>query len=187
MLVVLQIMLSIVVHWPLTTSFMNHAPSTLHDYFIGPFNDYILLWWIWRTCLLLDSTFTQKCIKFFGHKLLSIVGFQDLDLHVGFVFHQHLVFFEFVKHFSLGFQQINMCYFQKIIIECDKVLCSTMKCCLHWPTHIGMNNFQKLWSRHRFIFGEICPLLFAINGSFTHMVQWHFLRIHAFDHFIQLL
>lgn len=149
---------------------MNHAPSTLHDYYIGPSNDSILLLWIWCTCLLLDSTSTQKCIKNFGRKLFSIVGLQDTDFHVSFVFHQHLVFFEFVKHLSLSFQHINMRYPQKIINECDKVLCSTMKCCFHWPAHTGMKIFQKLWSRHCFIFGEICPLVLTINASFRHMV-----------------
>ncbi len=30
--------------------------------------------------------------------------------------------------------------------------------------------------------GKKCPLMFAFNVSFTHMVQWHFFQIHAIDH-----
>jgi hypothetical protein len=72
----------------------NHAFNALHNCSIGIFHDAILLWWIWITCLLLDSTF----IQFF-------------DLHARFVFHQHIIYFEYFKNLSFGFQRIKNVYF----------------------------------------------------------------------------
>ncbi len=95
------------------------------------------------------------------------------DLHTCFIFFQHLVSFEFVKHLSLDFQRINMC-FRKVINECDKVSCFTKRCCFHWLAHIGMHNLQLFWSPWCSIFGERRPLMFAFNASFTHSVMTFF-------------
>jgi hypothetical protein len=57
---------------------MNHLPSALHNGHVGSCCNSILLWCIRSTCLSLDSTFTQKVVKFFGHKLSSVVKLQGL-------------------------------------------------------------------------------------------------------------
>jgi len=60
-----------------------------------------------------------------------VVGSQGLDLHAGFIMHQCLVCIQFVKHLSFRFQKLNTNISQKVIEECDKVSCSTTRCCLH--------------------------------------------------------
>jgi hypothetical protein len=68
----------------------NHAFNTLHNCSIGFFHDAILLWWIWSTCLLLDSTFIQEGIKNFGNKIFN--------LHAHFCFPPtHHIFWIFQK------------------------------------------------------------------------------------------
>lgn len=81
----------------------NHAFNALHNYSIGFFHNAILLWWIWSIFLLFDSTFTQEGIKIFEN------NFFDID--ACFVFHQHIIYFEYFKHLSFGFQRIKNVYF----------------------------------------------------------------------------
>ncbi len=164
----------------------NHVFSTLHYGSISSIHNSILLWCVRCTCLLLDSTFTQKLIKLVRHRFSSIVRLQGFDLHTGLIFHQGLICLEFVKHLSFCFQKVNMSFSQKVVDEGEKVLCSTMKCGLYRSAHIVMHKLQKLVSPSRFIFRKRCPLMFAFNASFTHMVQWHFFQIHAIDHCFQL-
>jgi hypothetical protein len=128
----------------------------------------------------------QEVVELFGHKFSSVVESQGFDLHVGLILHQGLVCLEFVKHLSFRFQKVNMSFPRKVVDESDKVSCSTTRCGLHWSAHIAMHKFQKLGSPCRFIFSKICPLMFAFNLIFTHMMQWHFFQIHAIDHFLQL-
>ncbi len=163
----------------------NHASSALHDGPIGSFYNSILLWCVRCICLSLDSTFMQEVINF-GHKFSSVVGLQGFDLHAGLILHQGFVCLEF-KHLSFRFQKLNMSFSRKVVDEGDKVACPTTRCGFHWSAHITMHKFQKLGSLCHFIFRKRCPLLFAFNASFTHMVQWHFFQIHAIDHFLHFV
>ncbi len=124
-------------------------------------------------------------MKLSKHKFSSIVKSQGFHLYAHLIFHKGLACLEFVKHLSFRFQKVNMIFSQKFVYEGDKVSCSTMRCGIHQSAHIIMHKLQK-FSPNRFIFKERCPLMFAFNASFTHMVQWHFFQIHAIDHFLQL-
>jgi hypothetical protein len=51
----------------------NHASCTFHDGSIGTLCNIVLLWGIGCICLLLNSTFHKKCVKFLRHKFSSVV------------------------------------------------------------------------------------------------------------------
>jgi hypothetical protein len=102
----------------------NPAFNAFHNCFIGFFHNAILLWWIWINCLLVDSTFIQEGIKFFGNKIF--------DLHARFVFHQRIIYFEYFSHLSFDFQNIK----KRIFYECDKISGSTMDYLK--PTNLGL-------------------------------------------------
>jgi hypothetical protein len=67
----------------------------------------------------------QEGIKHFGNIFF--------DLHARFVFHQHIIYFEYFKHLSFGFQRLKKCIFY----ECEKISCSTMDYLK--PTYLGLN------------------------------------------------
>jgi hypothetical protein len=103
----------------------NHAFNTLHNYFIGFFHDVILLWWIWSTCLLVDSTFIQEGINFFGNKSYNFMPVL-FSTNTSYILNTS-------NTYPLAFKGYKMCVFY----QCDKISCSTMDYLK--PTYLGLS------------------------------------------------
>ena len=109
----------------------------------------------------------QKMVECFRNKLPSIARRKCLDFVHELHIYKCFELLEFLKAFAFGFQCIKPHCSLEIMCDGYEIPCTAHECGPYGPTHVGMQNFQRLGRSPLLFVRKHILMLFAFNIGFA--------------------